>query len=70
MVVYYGSMQWYMVMELSVSGTAGLSRPIDSEGIGSVEEGDGRRSTTVGSKTSDGGQAQQRRSKERQRRSE
>ena len=34
--------------ELSVSGTADLSRPSDSEGIGSVEEGDGRPSTTVG----------------------
>ena len=31
-----------------------------NEGIGSVEEGDGRRSTTVGSKASDGGQAQRR----------
>ena len=70
MVVYYGSMQWYMVIALNVSGTADISRPIDSEGIGSVEEGDGRRSTTVGSKASDGEQAQQHRSKERQRRSE
>ena len=45
-------------------------RPSDSEGIGSVEEGDVRRSATVGSKASDGGQAQQCQSKERQRRSE
>ena len=59
-----------MVLEVSIFGTADLPRPSDSEGVGSVEEGDGRRSTTVGSKASDGGQAQQRRSKERQRRSE
>ena len=50
----------------SISGTADLSRPSNSEGIGSIEEGDGRRSTTVSSKASDGGQAQQCQSKEHQ----
>ena len=70
----YGCLLWFNAMVhgagLSVSGTTDLSRPSDSEGIGSIEEGDGRHSTTVGFKASDGGQAQQLRSKEHQQHSE
>ena len=58
----YGCLLWFNAMVhgagLSVSDTSDLSRPSDSEGIGNLEEADGRRSTTVGSEASDGGQVQ------------